>query len=391
MSRTAFPCRSAHAEPDWLERFAAFRIACHETNPARRVHDGRRPPRRRARHRGLRRTMHVESLGRKHRWIKPLCRRIFHRFEVIARASRPRQADPLHPRRRGLSKGVVRDASSQDCALRPRSTAHGGSQGRARRLRPRSRPRRTSRAGSASRPQSSTGSPTCGASIPPRERSRTIAMPGSRSASGCASWRPRSRSFARFIEEFSGKFSIQFPCMARPTDSGAAGHAARSPSRMSEATSCSVSTCATSSRRSPRRVSMRSSPRWAIPIASRACWQDSAHAGASRVARRGGLAWEESKRLGVPHLPQGAPTSPSLANLCTCTSTSASNFGPQLRAEYTRYADDLAFSGGEPLRRRVEAITSLVAAIALEEGFSSTIARPAPCIAATGKSLPASS
>jgi len=32
------------------------------------------------------------------------------------------------------------------------------------------------------------------------------------------------------------------------------------------------------------------------------------------VARRGAESWLAAKRLGVPHLPQGAPTSPALAN-----------------------------------------------------------------------------
>jgi RNA-directed DNA polymerase len=38
-------------------------------------------------------------------------------------------------------------------------------------------------------------------------------------------------------------------------------------------------------------------------------------------------------------------------------------------AEYTRYADDLAFSGGEAFERRVEHFATRVAAIAMEEGF----------------------
>ena len=38
-------------------------------------------------------------------------------------------------------------------------------------------------------------------------------------------------------------------------------------------------------------------------------------------------------------------------------------------AEYTRYADDLAFSGGEAFERRVERFSTHVAAILHEEGF----------------------
>jgi RNA-directed DNA polymerase len=72
-----------------------------------------------------------------------------------------------------------------------------------------------------------------------------------------------------------------------------------------------------------------------------------------------------------PHLPQGAPTSPALANLCTyrvdCRLT---GLAKSAGAEYTRYADDLAFSGGEELERKIERFSAHVAAILLEEGFT---------------------
>lgn len=69
------------------------------------------------------------------------------------------------------------------------------------------------------------------------------------------------------------------------------------------------------------------------------------------------------------HLPQGAPTSPALANLC------ARGLDRRLAAlaarrglRYTRYADDLVFSGSlSPTS--VERLTTLVAAIAEEEGY----------------------
>jgi retron-type reverse transcriptase len=71
------------------------------------------------------------------------------------------------------------------------------------------------------------------------------------------------------------------------------------------------------------------------------------------------------------HLPQGAPTSPALANLCTyridCRLT---GLAKSAGAEYTRYADDLAFSGDERFERCVERFSIHVAAILLEEGFS---------------------
>jgi RNA-directed DNA polymerase len=72
-----------------------------------------------------------------------------------------------------------------------------------------------------------------------------------------------------------------------------------------------------------------------------------------------------------PHLPQGAPTSPALANVCAyrvdCRLTGLAR---SAGAEYTRYADDLAFSGSEDFERGVERFSTHVAAILMEEGFS---------------------
>jgi len=72
-----------------------------------------------------------------------------------------------------------------------------------------------------------------------------------------------------------------------------------------------------------------------------------------------------------PHLPQGAPTSPALANICAYRiDCRLSGLARSSGAEYTRYADDLAFSGGEDFERRVGRFSTHVAAIVLEEGFS---------------------
>jgi hypothetical protein len=72
-----------------------------------------------------------------------------------------------------------------------------------------------------------------------------------------------------------------------------------------------------------------------------------------------------------PHLPQGAPTSPALANMCfyraDCRLT---GLAESAGAKYTRYADDLAFSGGEHFDRRVQRFSAFVAAILSEEGFA---------------------
>lgn len=71
-----------------------------------------------------------------------------------------------------------------------------------------------------------------------------------------------------------------------------------------------------------------------------------------------------------PHLPQGAPTSPALANICFYrTDCRLDGLAKACGAEYTRYADDLAFSGGRAFERSVERFSIRVAAILLEEGF----------------------
>ncbi|MEZ4445551.1 MAG: reverse transcriptase family protein [Polyangiaceae bacterium] len=70
------------------------------------------------------------------------------------------------------------------------------------------------------------------------------------------------------------------------------------------------------------------------------------------------------------HLPQGAPTSPSLANHC------ASRLDRRLHAaaeragaHYSRYADDLVFSGDDGFARSVTRFIPFAAAIAMDEGF----------------------
>ncbi|MBI4907583.1 MAG: RNA-directed DNA polymerase [Acidobacteria bacterium] len=73
----------------------------------------------------------------------------------------------------------------------------------------------------------------------------------------------------------------------------------------------------------------------------------------------------------TPHLPQGAPTSPALANLCAYRfDCRLSGLALASGAFYTRYADDLAFSGDTDFERSVDRFTTHAAAILMDEGFS---------------------
>jgi hypothetical protein len=70
------------------------------------------------------------------------------------------------------------------------------------------------------------------------------------------------------------------------------------------------------------------------------------------------------------HLPQGTPTSPAIANLIAFRlDCRLSSLAADLDATYTRYADDLTFSGGPALARNGKRLTVLVTQIACEEGF----------------------
>lgn len=70
------------------------------------------------------------------------------------------------------------------------------------------------------------------------------------------------------------------------------------------------------------------------------------------------------------HLPQGAPTSPALANLCTFwLDVRLSRLADSLGCEYSRYADDFAFSTDTVARHQTLCIFAKVAKIAKEEGF----------------------
>ena len=75
-------------------------------------------------------------------------------------------------------------------------------------------------------------------------------------------------------------------------------------------------------------------------------------------------------RYAEPHLPQGAPTSPAIANLCAYgLDCRLHGLAQAASARYTRYADDLAFSGEAEFARRAKRFLIHVAATVSEEGF----------------------
>lgn len=90
-----------------------------------------------------------------------------------------------------------------------------------------------------------------------------------------------------------------------------------------------------------------------------------------RLHESGNLRWAQRQRLRDAHLPQGAPTSAALANLCAFRlDLRLDGLAHALGARYTRYADDLVISGGAHLLDARQRIEAWVGRIALEEGFA---------------------
>lgn len=90
-----------------------------------------------------------------------------------------------------------------------------------------------------------------------------------------------------------------------------------------------------------------------------------------RLLEAGSIDWTGAKRLASRHLPQGAPTSPALANLCAFgLDLRLEGLGWRFGAHYSRYADDLVFSGPRELASRSRALQGWVEAIVEAEGFA---------------------
>ena len=75
--------------------------------------------------------------------------------------------------------------------------------------------------------------------------------------------------------------------------------------------------------------------------------------------------------LAAPHLPQGAPTSPALANLSLRRlDARLTGLAEAFGGSYTRYADDLTFSGGGKLARNPGYLINIVTQILKDEGHN---------------------
>ena len=257
------------------------------------------------------------ALGRKHRWITPLCKRAFRRFGSSLTHADRASSSSGSATTRGIQR-LGRASNAARRALLSRSAADGAAHRRARRLRPAFARDDRGRRGVARhqateldwfadmRGMNSPEGPLCHyryAWMPKRHGMRLMEIPKARlmrdpaqdparnpgpvPVHAAAHGFLRGRSCRTYVEPHVGR-DVVLRLDLRNFFPGIPGSA-----------------------------STRSSRPWAIPRRSPACSPRFAPTQVPMsLARRGGQSWEEAKRLGVPHLPQGAPTSPALANLC---------------------------------------------------------------------------
>jgi RNA-directed DNA polymerase len=77
------------------------------------------------------------------------------------------------------------------------------------------------------------------------------------------------------------------------------------------------------------------------------------------------------RRLAGPHLPQGAPSSPALANLAAYSlDRRLTGLAARFGLTYSRYADDLTFSGPGLGRRAASALCPPIEQVVRDEGFA---------------------
>ncbi len=89
-----------------------------------------------------------------------------------------------------------------------------------------------------------------------------------------------------------------------------------------------------------------------------------------RLRDEGWLDWHQAICLRSPHLAQGAPSSPMLANLCAFQlDLRLDGLAFAFGATYSRYADDLVFSGPASLRPAFARLEAHVGRAAREEGY----------------------